>query len=513
MSRSVIGRIFALTTLLGCVQAHKILMPVADITSHVLYFGRLAELLRMRGHAITFVLPSNVKVPDDVKKLDVDIITYNTPHPPLMHRDEYKVIAHEMAFNPSISAQMKIVDLGLNVNKATAGFLFNDKKALDAIHAGDFDFIILDPALLPYFLIPYKLGKPYAYLTAECLGPVRRIPIMPSHIPSPLVSFSDKMDFRERTINFLLYSVLAFLDFGGLEESRNFVPEREDVSYNDLILNASLCLQLRENVIDFIRPEMPDVIPVANMMARKAKPLPAELQSYMNNSVKGVILVSFGTVVTELPLDVLQKLFQAFGTSGYDVIFKYPNPKDLLDVPSNVKVMSWVPQNDLLGHPKMKLFITHCGLNSIIETFYHGVPVIGFPHAIDQFNNAALAKSKGIGEVMALHDFTSDQLKKSINDVISGPTYSSASKKRSMIYKDILEHAPRDPVYWIEHVIKFGDRHLRSHATEMPMYQYLMIDVIAFLILTAVVFITAVFYTCRCVIISTCCRKQKAKVE
>ena len=96
-------------------------------------------------------------------------------------------------------------------------------------------------------------------------------------------------------------------------------------------------------------------------MARKAKPLPGELQSYMCQSINGVILVSFGTVITELPPDVIKKLLKA------------------CHIPSNVRIMSWVPKNDLLAHPNLKLFITHCGLSSIIETLYHGVPLCQRP--------------------------------------------------------------------------------------------------------------------------------------
>ena len=473
----------------------------------------MAELLRTRGHDVTLLLPSNVKVPDDIQQMDINITTYHTPGVPLMHRDDFKAITYKMTFHPSISVNIELVKLALNVNKATTDCLFKDKKALGSIQNGDVDFVIVDPGFLPYFFIPYKLGKPYAYLTPDCVGPIRRIPLMPSYVPNFLTSYSDKMNFRERTINFFVYVVVLFLDFGGFEESRKFVPERPVASFKDLTLNASLCLQLRDNLIDFIRPEMPDVIPVARLMAREAKPLPTDLQSYMDQSTNGVILVSFGTVVGELPPDVIQKLLKAFDTLIYDVIFKYKQLGDLSYIPSNVRIMPWVPQNDILAHPNLILFISHCGLSSTIETFYHGVPVIGFPYAKDQFGNAALVSSKGIGKIMTLHDFTSEQLQQSIINIITDQKYSSAAKKLSEIYKDTLVHAPRDPVYWIEHVIKYGDRHLRSHAREMPMYQYLMIDVIVFLVLTALVSITIMTYIFRCLINNICCRRRKAKLE
>ena len=51
--------------------------------------------------------------------------------------------------------------------------------------------------------------------------------------------------------------------------------------------------------------------------------------------------------------------------------------KNNFNIPSNVKFMSWLPQNDLLAHNKTKLFITHGGINgrlfnsSVILFFIH----------------------------------------------------------------------------------------------------------------------------------------------
>ena len=512
MFRHMTIQILVLATLVWRVQSYNILLSVADMSSHVIYFGRLAEVLRVRGHDVTLLLPSRLKVPNDILQMDFNTIIYHTPGSSIMLSEEFKAVSHVITSNPSIISQMKVMHAMIGINKDLANHLFKDKKAFDLVEAGNFDFVIMDIGFLQYFFIPYKLGIPYAYLAVECMGPLRRIPLMPSYVPGSMTSYTDNMNFKQRILNFLYHFANACFDFGGYEESSMFVPERPVVGYNDFLLNASLCLQMRDNVLHFIRPEMPDVIPVASLMAREAKPLPADLQSYMDQSTNGVILVSFGTMVAELPTEVIHKMLKAFKTLDHNVLFRYPRPTDLRNVSSNVRVVSWLPQNDLLGHSNMKLFITHCGMNSIVETFYHGVPLIGFPHNIDQFSNAAAAKSKGVGEVMSFHKFTSAELLKYIHGIINDPKYSFAARKLSTVYKDTLVHAPSDPAYWIEHVIKFGDRHLRSHAMEMPMYQYLMIDVIAFLLLSTLVLATTLFIACYCVIIRIRCRRGKEKV-
>merc|ERR1711920_21432 len=57
-------------------------------------------------------------------------------------------------------------------------------------------------------------------------------------------------------------------------------------------------------------------------------------------------------------------------------------------VSDSLYCQSWVPQKELLRHPHVKLFISHCGLNSVHESLSAGVPVLPIPFFNDQFYNA-----------------------------------------------------------------------------------------------------------------------------
>jgi glucuronosyltransferase len=57
-----------------------------------------------------------------------------------------------------------------------------------------------------------------------------------------------------------------------------------------------------------------------------------------------------------------------------------------------LQVKSWLPQQDILAHPNVKLFVTHGGLFSLLEGLYHGTRLVGLPLATDQFANMGRAK-------------------------------------------------------------------------------------------------------------------------
>lgn len=71
-----------------------------------------------------------------------------------------------------------------------------------------------------------------------------------------------------------------------------------------------------------------------------------------------------------------------------------------------------------LAHPNVKLFITHGGLLSTIESVYHGVPILGLPVFGDQTMNMINAVAAGYALMLPFRKFSEEKFAAALSELL-----------------------------------------------------------------------------------------------
>nr|AEW43123.1 UDP-glycosyltransferase UGT40D1 [Helicoverpa armigera] len=209
----------------------------------------------------------------------------------------------------------------------------------------------------------------------------------------------------------------------------------------------------------------------------KVKPLPEDLQKLMDGAKNGVIYFSMGSNLksADMPDELKASLVEMFGSLPYTVLWKFEEV--LPNLPSNIHILKWAPQQSILAHPNLRVFITHGGLLSTTETVHFGVPIIGIPVFADQFINVHRAEIRGFAKRVDLSYTMAGELKKAILEVVTDKRYAEKAKELSVIHHDRPVKPGDELIHWVNHVIRTrGARHLRSPALGVPFYQKMFLD-------------------------------------
>lgn len=153
------------------------------------------------------------------------------------------------------------------------------------------------------------------------------------------------------------------------------------------------------------------------------------LKLWLDGTKEGVILFSFGSnaKIEYLPYDKVKQILNVFSKLKERVVMKWDSD-EFEGKPDNVYISKWLPQDDVLAHKNVKLFISHCGLGSVVESKYHGVPIVGIPLFADQEPNADMVVNEGWGVKVDFVALTEESLSDGISEVLNNKKFVSDSK-------------------------------------------------------------------------------------
>lgn len=368
-------------------------------------------------------------------------------------------------------------------------------------------------------------------------------PNLASFVPNMLTGYSDRMGFWQRAYNSLcyLYDDVTYSQYYARDQQeilQKMYPNDEKMpSFDALLRNISVVLYNSHPVFHSPSPAQPNLIPVGGLFIDRNNPtpLPSDIETFLNDSI-AAIYVAFGTN-TEL---------SSFGTRQRNAIIngfsEYPNMRLILQSkksitipshkPSDVMVRPYFPQQAILAHPKIKLFITHGGtffasksfeklwifdvsfslkgMLSTTEAVHFAKPIIGIPIFYDQHMNMEIAEQRGFGISLPYEKLYTYKLRDAVRKIFTDPrfeipkgiqsksfftwinltkvcflihSYIQQTKLASFSYWYQIKTPLETAIYWVKHVARHkGAPHLRSIAIDMPFYVYYNLDCYAVIV-------------------------------
>ncbi|XP_065219010.1 UDP-glycosyltransferase UGT5-like isoform X13 [Planococcus citri] len=327
-------------------------------------------------------------------------------------------------------------------------------------------------------------------------------PDNPAYVPNLLSGYLTKMTFFQRVGNTLVYSLSLLMHKYYTSRYDNITIHKYLKSaprVEDLVRNTSLLFVSTNSAINAPIPLVPGVVDIGGIHIKPAKVVPENIEKFINESKHGVVYFCMGSLLRgeTFPPEKREAFLYAFSKIPQRVLWKWEG--DVLPGKSdNIMISKWMPQRDILAHPNVKLFISHGGLLGTSEAVYEGVPVLGIPIFGDQRTNIKSLEANGAGELLDYNEISKEVVLEKIQRLLNDPKYKENAKLLSDRYRDRPMSPLDTAVYWTEYVIRHkGAPHLRTAAADMPWYQYLLLDVIAFIVAVLVAGLLIIYYTTK----------------
>ncbi|KAK5639989.1 hypothetical protein RI129_010800 [Pyrocoelia pectoralis] len=451
--------------------------------SHQVVFQPLWRELSLRGHQVTTLTTDPIKDPALTNLTEIDLhSSYDVWNKKIMVNIlSYKENALVAIIN-FITQLIEIEDEQMR-NPNVQALLKSDEK---------YDLVIIEgfmPAMSA-FAVKFQCPLIAMVSTAGHSGLHNLIgnPTHPVLYPDVIYPYDEEMSLSQRISSVVSTFLFSLASSYGNSLQDQLMKKHFGSNYpsiDEIMGNTSMLFVNSDNIFHKIQPLVPSVVQIGGgSHLRPPKPLPHDLKEQLDNANNGFIYFSLGSNVKSknIPMETRITILETFSELPYTVLWKF-EAENLPNQPDNVIISKWLPQQDVLRHPNIKLFITQGGLQSSDETIHSGVPIVGMPFFGDQAANIKKMVTKGVGLSVEYTTLEKDDFKGKILEVIQNPKYRNRVNELVALVRDQPMTGMERAVWWTEYVIRNkGAAHLRSPLLDMPWYQYLLLDVFAVLL-------------------------------
>uniref|UniRef100_A0A0N4Z514 glucuronosyltransferase n=1 Tax=Parastrongyloides trichosuri TaxID=131310 RepID=A0A0N4Z514_PARTI len=499
---------FCILLIIDGVKCAKILIYTPSYTgSHIMVNGKIADTLIKEGHDVTMLIldyDSSVKFNGTKLGKVVRMGNLSSTYEKLMGDwltgDDNNVAIPDMA---SVWTRYRFE----KVANSICELIIQRRHELDFLKDEQFDLGFVE--MLEYCghgILHYLGVKQTAWISTTPLHDIVAwnfaLPVNPNYIPSVEENFNGPaMTFTERLINTKQLLTQLILQYVSSEMCTSLFRIHVDKSFpnlRNLAANSTLGFVMTDEILDVPRPILHKIIYIGGLGFSKTNLLNSYWDENMKMGEKGVILFSMGTGASFslFPLNKKLDVLKAFSDfPDYHFILKINKDDnvtgELVKDYKNVVVTTWMPQSDLLAHPNMKLFITHGGIGSLIESHMNGVPMIVIPAFADQQRNAKFVEWRGTGRALLRSELCYLTLKSAIDDVLGNNNY----KRKVQRIQKLIKTKPGAPeqklIEWTNYaLLNEGLVEFNSPANELSIIVYYGVDILLFIMLS---FITLIY--------------------
>ncbi|CAB3408801.1 unnamed protein product [Caenorhabditis bovis] len=467
--------------------------------SHLISTGRIADELSRAGHDVTLLevdflgISDNVQSSKRTRKRVVRNFRNSANFSAVLNGFSQDVLS-----SPNIFDYMHgLYDYQMICNQLCQEFLERD-EVFNELKRQNFDAFFSETIHICGFGYAHALAIKRIFMVSSCpfIAPV--YDYLGHPMPISTVPFSAEMSttptYWERANNLFRSAVMA-IQYRYTHHNLAMIYRNKFGSnfpaITDILRAVDIIFVSTDEIIDIPSLTFSNVVHIGGLgideIADDSND--AIMRSEMSKGKNGVVLFSLGTVAntTRLPEKVLRSFLH--------VTRKFPDYHFLIRADKydkktrqhaeglkNVFISDWLPQPQILAHPNLTAFITHCGYNSVMESARSGVPLIAIPLRFDQPLNGRAIEKKGWGirvDKRHLLDESGEAIRRALGEILTNPAY----KREAMRLRDLIRTKPMnsrkrfiETTEWV--LLNNGVKELYAESRSLDLITYYNLDVL-----------------------------------
>ena len=426
----------------------SILITSGSIPGHLYPITALGAELVKRGHNVTLcatVMEGSNLLPDLPESYGINFVSAKSDNVTQIDYDNFiqkfentSAISSFHLYMSSVSGETYLRMIAL-------------LSKVDEIGVEQFDFIISEVLVRIIGVYYARLGRKSMVISPVLAYFEATTPEWPS--PVVMTGQSDDLTFYQRLVDTLAVRpawrfVRSYVCNRLMQMNEKFLKVLESTDFASYVGTQMPLVMTTTFGFDYPKTCFPLTHYVGPLMMDSFTPLEQQLLEWLSNKPnKTVIYVGMGATGFITP-HMAQLIIDGILATDFSVVWALPmSDQDVLegiDIDrERFYISKWIPRQTLFKHLTLVMTILHCGMNSVQESLYNGLPVVCVPHAFDHFDVARRVDSAKVGiPLYSMMDsrgqgkkFTSENLTIAINTITENKEYSEEAKKIRKVFK------------------------------------------------------------------------------